>query len=88
MAIFQPLVSCMLLKSRLEPLHCHPDDILHARRKTMGVTEYTFNPGSGVRWHLYDLDGALGQRPSWVVRTALDYAQASNLTIVILTALF
>lgn len=53
----------------------------------MGVTEYTFDPGSGV-WHLYDLDGALGQRPSWVVRTALDYAQASNLTIVILTALF
>ena len=45
------------------------DDILHARIQTMGVAEHIFDMsvhGRTVRWHLYDVGGARGQRHSWI----------------------
>ncbi len=45
------------------------DDILHARIQTMGVAEHVFDMsvhGRTVRWHLYDVGGARGQRHSWI----------------------
>ncbi|KAG8903143.1 hypothetical protein FRC01_009315, partial [Tulasnella sp. 417] len=47
------------------------DDILHARLRTMGVVEHSFevpvNGGSKMYpWRLYDVGGARGQRPTWV----------------------
>ncbi|RPD61189.1 G-protein alpha subunit [Lentinus tigrinus ALCF2SS1-7] len=45
------------------------EDILHARIQTMGVAEHVFDMsvhGRTVRWHLYDVGGARGQRHSWI----------------------
>ncbi|TBU49747.1 G-protein alpha subunit [Dichomitus squalens] len=45
------------------------EDILHARIQTMGVAEHIFDMsvhGRTVRWHLYDVGGARGQRHSWI----------------------
>lgn len=45
------------------------DDILHARIQTMGVAEHVFDMsvhGRTVRWHLFDVGGARGQRHSWI----------------------
>ncbi|KAI0711965.1 G-protein alpha subunit [Cerioporus squamosus] len=45
------------------------EDILHARIQTMGVAEHVFDMsvhGRTVRWHLFDVGGARGQRHSWI----------------------
>ncbi|KAI0768152.1 G-protein alpha subunit [Trametes elegans] len=45
------------------------EDILHARIQTMGVAEHIFDMavhGRNVRWHLFDVGGARGQRHSWI----------------------
>ncbi|KAI0324145.1 G-protein alpha subunit [Cubamyces sp. BRFM 1775] len=45
------------------------EDILHARIQTMGVAEHVFDMsvhGRNVRWHLYDVGGARGQRHTWI----------------------
>ncbi|KAI9000626.1 G-protein alpha subunit [Trametes punicea] len=45
------------------------EDILHARIQTMGVAEHVFDMsvhGRSVRWHLFDVGGARGQRHTWI----------------------
>ena len=42
---------------------------MHARIQTMGVAEHVFDMsvhGRTVRWHLFDVGGARGQRHSWI----------------------
>ncbi|KAF8589454.1 guanine nucleotide binding protein, alpha subunit [Ramaria rubella] len=45
------------------------DDIMRARIQTMGVAEHEFEIAIGskaVKWHLYDVGGARGQRHTWI----------------------
>ncbi|KXN84487.1 Guanine nucleotide-binding protein alpha-4 subunit [Leucoagaricus sp. SymC.cos] len=46
------------------------DDILHARLKTLGVTEthFRFRQGSGIGkdWRIYDVGGQRSQRAAWI----------------------
>ncbi|KAF8520924.1 G-alpha-domain-containing protein [Hysterangium stoloniferum] len=46
------------------------DDVLRARLKTVGVTEYRFDMEAGrevgSEWRIYDVGGSRSQRPTWV----------------------
>ncbi|KAI8986680.1 G-alpha-domain-containing protein [Trametes punicea] len=46
------------------------DDVLKARLKTVGVSEYSFHmeagPETGTEWRIIDVGGSRSQRPTWV----------------------
>ncbi|KAJ8474612.1 hypothetical protein ONZ51_g7112 [Trametes cubensis] len=46
------------------------DDVLRARLKTVGVSEYSFHmeagPETGTEWRIIDVGGSRSQRPTWV----------------------